>query len=108
MKKFLAWGIALALIISMGIAWFVNYGCAKKIEEEPVDWECVLDWYYNDHKIWAEDYDDFEVKILSVSDYGSTYVEYMLLEDDGSRFLFDLKRVDWIKELYDEHHIEKG
>ena len=91
MKKFMVWGIALALVISIGIigfVWFTNNGAAEKNRVElasMIEWELERhDDYDYEVEIYFVKYRDGETRVYydayiygGYSHYGSMNVGYL-------------------------------
>ena len=103
MKKFLVWGIALALVFSMGITgfiWFVNNGAA---EENRVELATMIEWdLERDH---GYDY-DVEIESVEYRD-GRAWANYVAY-NDGEIEWFGGMDVKHIENQYTRFHREKG
>ena len=99
MKKFMVWGIALALVISMGIVgfiWFTNNGAA---EENRVELATMIEWELERH----DDY-DYEVEIDFVKYLsGRTRVNYWASIDDGFP-CYGSMDVTYLENQYNRYH----
>lgn len=99
MKKFLVWGIALALVISMGIIgfiWFANNGAA---EENRVELATMIEWELERHDKY-----DYEVEVDFVKCRNDGTFVYYDAYIDGEYSHFGSLDVTYLDEQYTKYH----